>query len=135
MREVDEAIGVLSRWLEADGRRETTAVVLFGDHRSRARGPEPVGPERIPLLIVAPSLEPGSDLRVGSHLDLGPTVLDLIGLEAPKGWLGTSLLDGGPGVAVFNDLDEVRLEDGKVVTVKNEAWMPFLLYSAMVLGQ
>ncbi len=135
MNEVDASIGVLTDWLGRSGHKDDTAVVLFGDHLSRARGPEPPGPEIIPLMVMSPLLEPGLDSRVGTHLDLGPTVLDLLGLEAPDGWLGTSLLDGGPGVAVFNDLEEIRLEEGRLVTRKNETWMPFLLYSATVLGQ
>lgn len=135
MHEVDLSIGVLVDWLERSGHKHDTAVVVFGDHLSRARGPEPEGPEIIPLMVMAPSLEPGKDLRVGTHLDLGPTVLDLLGLAAPEGWLGTSLLDGGPGMAVFNDLEEVRLEDGHLIVRKNEARLPFLLYSATVLGQ
>jgi len=135
MHEVDASIGVLIDWLGRSGHDHDTAIVLFGDHLSRARGPEPVGPEIIPLMVMAPSFKPGIDLRVGSHLDLGPTVLDLLGLDAPEGWLGTSLLDDGPGIAVFNGLEEVRLEDGRLVVRKNEAWMPFLLYSATVLGQ
>ncbi len=135
MHEVDQSIGVLIDWLDRSGHQHDTAVVLFGDHLSRARGPVPPGPENIPLMVMAPSLEPGKDLRVGTHLDLGPTVLDLLGLAAPEGWLGTSMLDGGPGVAVFNNLEEVRWEDGHLVFRKNEARMPFLLYSATVLGQ
>ena len=135
MHEVDEAFGVLAAWLNTGDRRENTAVLVFGDHRSKSRGPEPSGPEAIPLMVFDLSVEPGSDNRVGTHLDVGPTVLDLVGLKAPDGWLGTTLLDDGPGAAVFNTLNEVKLNDGEATVVEAPERMPFLLYSASVLGQ
>lgn len=135
MHEVDEAFGVLAAWLNTGDRREDTAVLVFGDHRSKSRGPESAGPEAIPLMVIDSSVESGSDKRVGTHLDVGPTVLDLVGVKAPDGWLGTTLLDDGPGAAVFNTLNEVRLNNGEATVVDAQERMPFLLYSASVLGQ
>jgi arylsulfatase A-like enzyme len=102
----DTAVGQLVAGLRARGLERQTVVVLVGDHGQafgQHRGnfghtlriyEENV---RVPLLISAPGAVPGP-VRVpglASHLDVTPTVLDLLGLAPDEGHQGLSLLRGG----------------------------------------
>ncbi len=49
----------------------------------------------VPLLMRGPGIAPGSVEEPVQHLDLAPTLLDLVGLPAPAEMVGRSLLDGG----------------------------------------
>ncbi len=48
---------------------------------------------RVPLVIRAPLLEPGPDTSLARHIDLLPTALALLGIQAPEGLPGRSLLE------------------------------------------
>jgi len=47
---------------------------------------------KVPLLLWGPGIEPGVDDRLAGHVDVVPTVLEALGLEAPAGLPGRSLL-------------------------------------------
>jgi arylsulfatase A-like enzyme len=53
---------------------------------------------RTPLLIVSPRLfaEPMVSRRLGSHVDLAPTIFSLLGVPQPAGLQGRSLVDEAP---------------------------------------
>ena len=101
IRSTDALIGELARELEARGLAESTLIVVLGDHGDafgqhghRAHGQTLYEDEvRIPILLVNPGLFPRAERisRVGQQIDIGPTVLDLIGLPTPPEWQGTSL--------------------------------------------
>lgn len=53
---------------------------------------------KVPLVIWAPDpLRPGIDDRPARHIDLVPTLLELLGVEPPPGLPGRSLLSADPG--------------------------------------
>jgi arylsulfatase A-like enzyme len=92
--------------LRARGLERETVVVLVGDH-GQAFGQHQgnfghtlrIYEEnvRVPLVISAPGAVPGP-VRVpglASHLDVTPTVLDLLGVAPDAGHQGLSLLRGG----------------------------------------
>jgi arylsulfatase A-like enzyme len=106
IREVDSQIGKFLAWLRDRGLADDTIVVVTGDH-GEAFG-EPHGGSghgftvydeevRVPLILWNPTLfrHAGRTATVGSHIDLAPTILDLLGLPSPDGWDGTSLFDEG----------------------------------------
>lgn len=146
MAEVDAALAKLVEGLAQRGRWDTAVVAIFGDHPSGVEPPGTtarVGPsarDRIPLLLHAPGLSPGVSHKVGSPLDLGPTVLHLIGAPDVAYSLGSSLLDEGVGRVLL-------AADGKLVVLRNRdphspelevehdlgAYQPFLDYSEGVL--
>ena len=73
---------------------------------------------RIPYMIVAPGLTGAEErvARVASVIDTAPTVLDLLGIEAPHGYRGRSLLDAQTNVALFctdYSLGLLGLRDGR----------------------
>ena len=116
MREMDEAVAELFAELQELGLAEHTLVALYGDHDARLGTPPellklagvarwtPATPrllERVPLFIVAPGTSlVGTSPQVGSLVDLGPTLLHLLGLEGPSSFIGAPLLPAAdlPGV-------------------------------------
>ena len=108
----DQALGELIAGVEARGLMDRTVWLVMGDH-GEAFFEHPgnfahslyVYEENvhIPVIVAVPGALAGA-LRVpqvGGTIDLGPTLLDLLGLAAPNEWAGRSLLRGEPGVARF----------------------------------
>ena len=119
MHEVDLAIGRLMERLEQAGLLAHTVVMVFGDHASgldRAADfdlDDSGGiPEHTSLFVRLPSGESRMDPKIGSQIDLAPTVADLFGLRGPHEWLGTSLLAPGGGCVVLNYPTPVVLRNG-----------------------
>lgn len=108
----DEALGDLLAGLQERGLLENSLLVIVGDHgeafgqhsgnygHTLALYEENV---RVPLLIAAPGLIESQTrvTRVASMIDLGPTILALLGQSPPQGWEGTSLLEPGEQMALF----------------------------------
>lgn len=101
VRYVDRHLGRLFDGLRARGVLDDALVVItadhgdeFGEHGHRFHGStlyeEMV---RVPLVVRGPGVRPGAvDAPVG-HMDVAPTMLDLVGVAAPERWLGRSLGD------------------------------------------
>jgi hypothetical protein len=100
---LDQAFGRLNDGLAQRGLTDDTAVLYMADHgetvaeRPRAQAGRRLAYEpslHIPFVILAPKLFPSwqKNERVGSHVDLLPTVLDLLGLPADERNHGQSLV-------------------------------------------
>ncbi len=98
---VDEQLGRLLTALDAPGLRGRSLLILsadhgeaFGEHRSRTHGTTLYDETlRVPLLFRMPNrVERTVDSRVGL-IDLGPTILDLMGVETPGTYMGQSLVE------------------------------------------
>ncbi len=101
---IDDLLGQLFRQLEDTGKLKDTLVVIVGDHgeafgrhkrnwaHSRASYEENF---RVPLLMLHPSLAPGHVTLPTSHVDIAPTILDLVGVDAGP-MQGRSLLQPVP---------------------------------------
>lgn len=100
----DHHLGRLLKKLELLGLHEKTAIIVTADH-GEAFGENGVYAEhalahpatnRVPLVIFWPGmtdkLAPEARAHSGLfyHLDLGPTLCDLLGLKIPDGWHGKS---------------------------------------------
>jgi len=99
----DRQIGRLLEGLRQSGHEDDTVVVFcadhgeeFGEHGAHLHDnlDEPV--IRIPLVIRAPGLAPGTRSETAQQLDLLPTVLPLLGFEAPGDLPGRNLLSSDP---------------------------------------
>lgn len=128
-RYVDEAIAELFDHMEVEGLLESTTVVLYGDHDAKLKfgkktaaaaakklnldtdtlrriGRRDWAVDRVPLFVVPPV---GSRLlaaeidTVGGQIDIGPTLLHYLGVQAPLSFLGAPLLPGIPGWAARYD--------------------------------
>lgn len=98
---VDEGVGRIVAALEAKGLRDRT-VVLFTSDNGFMHGEKGVLDKRnfyepsarVPLLASWPGRFAGGRRidRFTLNVDLAPTLLDLVGLRAPDGWHGRSLV-------------------------------------------
>ena len=97
--QIDASIGRLLEALAAAGVKDTTAVVLAGDHGEefQEHGHLAHYPKlydeliRVPLVVDVPGAE---SRRIGRQVGLGaipPTVADLLGVESPPEWVGETL--------------------------------------------
>ncbi len=103
LAEVDRQLGRLFDGLRERGLDQDTVVIVTGDHGESFGDPHPTWGHgfrlwdtglRVPLMVWSPALFPEGHRAstVGGHVDLSPTVLDLVGAPAPAGWQGTSLV-------------------------------------------
>jgi len=108
VRQVDASVGRLLDTLSANDIADDTAVVVAGDHGEefQEHGHLAHYPKlydeliRVPLVVDVPGAEGRRiDGQVGLD-DVPPTVTDLLDVDAPGEWAGTSLapsvLDGRP---------------------------------------
>ncbi len=72
---------------------DDTVFLVVADHNSRVYGPELIPIERfhIPALILGGPIEPAVFTAVASQIDLGPTLLSLIGITAEHPMIGHDL--------------------------------------------
>jgi arylsulfatase A-like enzyme len=106
IRDDDAEIGRLLDVLRELGLANDTLVVITGDHGEAFADPHSGSGHgftvydeevRVPLILWNPRLfRSGRRLDViGSHTDLAPTILDLLGFPGQKHWEGRSLFDSG----------------------------------------
>jgi arylsulfatase A-like enzyme len=99
VHEVDKAVGGILRTLEDLGLAENTIVVytsdhgdMMGSHRLLTKGYSYEEAVRVPWLLRAPGLAPRSAEFPVSHIDLVPTLLELMNAKADPKLPGRSLL-------------------------------------------
>lgn len=75
---------------------DSTIFIITGDHTMYASRNSVYSAFHVPLLLYAPGIvAPGRDARAGSHCDVLPTVIDLLGLRTAHASMGASLLRSG----------------------------------------
>jgi hypothetical protein len=123
----DAALGEFLAALHDRGLTANTLFVIYGDH-GEAFGQHDGNYGhtlflyeeniRVPLLVTIPgaTVEPRRVKRMASLIDLAPTMLDLLGLEATPDYQGISLLTPGERAALFftdYSLPLAGVRDGK----------------------
>jgi arylsulfatase A-like enzyme len=91
IRAADDALKDFIRYLNRRSDFEKTIVVLLSDHGEEFKEHGQIGHERtlymeslrVPLLIVAPGLEPRVVEEIVGLADVLPTLLEMLGVEAP----------------------------------------------------
>lgn len=97
---VDSSLEALFTYLEGNGLGDDTLIVLTGDHGESLgdHGEETHGYYAynstiwVPLIISAPGLTGGRNSQVVCHIDIFPTVCDILQVEIPSFLQGVSLL-------------------------------------------
>ncbi len=110
MRFVDRALARFVDQLARAGLGENTVIAVYGDHdagfdpeerllalagwppRSESTWPRI---DRVPFFVLLPKAREecrGQQSREGGHLDIAPTLLDVLGVTPPPAFLGSSLL-------------------------------------------
>jgi arylsulfatase A-like enzyme len=110
--ELDRNIGRIIDSVERLGQMDNTLFILtsdhgdyLGDHNLNGKSAMPYdGSMRVPLIFRGPGIPSGvSSKELCEMVDIMPTALDILGIAAPKGNQGASLLPvmkGGPGKPV-----------------------------------
>jgi len=139
IRWVDVAVGRLLDHLEERGLADDTVVLLtadhgeeFMDHGTLKHGYQLYEESvHVPLIVRAPGVEPRRvDRMVAQHVDLAPTVLDLLGQPVPSAAQGRSLrpwLEGretaGPETALlgtsWREIDRFAVREGSWKLVRH----------------
>ena len=108
----DQSLGALMAGLRTRGLDRNTLWVIYGDHGEAFNQhtgnyghtfflyEENV---HVPFVIAGPGLIVGQHRmrKVVSLIDTAPTIVDLVGLAAPRGYEGRSMLDSEPRNALF----------------------------------
>jgi arylsulfatase A-like enzyme len=115
---VDACAGEVLQTLDACGLRDDTIVIytsdhgdMMGSHRLIAKCVMFEEAARVPMLIRLPGQRRGKRVRGPfSHIDLAPTLLDLMGVETPPGLPGVSRRAAVEGSADGVLSDDVVIE-------------------------
>jgi arylsulfatase A-like enzyme len=130
---VDELVGRILTALRALDLEETTLVVFTSDHgedlyehhRYFFHSPSMYGTSlRIPLILALPGVLPeGHETdRPASLVDLGPTILGLVGLPVPSSFQGRDLLPGGTVPAPGDPRPLFSETNGRIYGVRTNGW-------------
>ncbi|MBI3465263.1 MAG: sulfatase-like hydrolase/transferase [Planctomycetes bacterium] len=126
--EVDRQLGRLFDGLRERDLAEETLVVVTGDHGEAFGSPHRTYGHggkifqenvRVPFMLWNPPLFRGERRQtVGGHVDLNPTVLDVLGIPAADSWQGRSLFDPShPSRAYF-----YAANDDYLLGVREKNW-------------
>ncbi len=136
--ELDKAVGRVLEELEKTGKLEDTVIIISGDHYpygltldeinelSRYKRDNVFEKYHMPLLIWSGSMEkPIKVEKIGSSLDILPTVLNLFGVEFDSRLLiGRDILSDSESLVIFSDrsfiTDKGRYNASKGEFIKNE---------------
>jgi arylsulfatase A-like enzyme/Flp pilus assembly protein TadD len=132
----DSALGKLFSYLKDSGLEGRTAVVLTADHGESLgeHGESTHGyfaynaTLHIPLILAFPGVKPGRVEANVCHIDIFPTVCDLVGGKKPGGLQGRSLLPLGQGKS--RPPKPIYFE--ALTAYYNRSWAPLRGY---ILGQ
>lgn len=114
IRSNDRSFGQFLDFLKAKNNYERSVIILTSDHGEELFDHGSVGHGsslyeeqiRVPLMIKAPLINPGKREIIAQHIDLLPTILEIIGLEKPAYLPGESLLSlEGKSRLVFSELN------------------------------
>lgn len=103
---------------------DSTIFILTGDHCFHEES-EPNRPImenfHVPLFMMGPGIEPGLDDRLGNHVSVMPTLIELMQLGTSHSSIGQSLLDDRQGFAVNNLLELTTLAMDSIAFTTNFA--------------
>jgi phosphoglycerol transferase MdoB-like AlkP superfamily enzyme len=114
---MDGALGAFIDGLKKDGIYDNSLIAIYGDHGSStdigsqllATKDQPLsslGNSRVPLILLSQKLNStlkGAISTPGSHLDLYPTVANLLGIKSPQSVLGQDLLNTKTPIVTHRD--------------------------------
>ncbi len=96
---VDEKLSILLNYLEDSGLKDSTLIVISGDHGEELGEHGNIGHHflpyqhntRVPMVFYGPGVERSEVNHLTSLLDLCPTTAQLAGMDPAPGWQGRSV--------------------------------------------
>lgn len=137
IRYVDHALGDFLRVLKERGLYDNSIIILTSDHGEEFEEHGDIGHHslkmyeeliHVPLVIKFPNgLYKGTIANdLVSLLDLAPTIVERLGIDKPKKWLGSSLLPILAGKKGYNSegvISEGRIKKGhNIVSYRSKQW-------------
>ena len=118
----DYSIGHFFKLARNSNYWDNTVFVVVADHESRVYGADlvPVEKFHIPAVILGKTIQPRIDDRLASQIDLGPTLLSLLGISAYHPMIGRDLTrvdvaDNGPVIMQYGDYQAYMQNDQVVI--------------------
>ncbi|SHK85371.1 LTA synthase family protein [Fibrobacter sp. UWEL] len=117
---LDSALGIVLDEIRKGDRANNTLIVLTGDHafanKAQHGVPEFIGGAQdgytwVPLIVAGPGIEPQVVSAPVSHVNIGPTVLEYLGLELSNNFVGQSLIDNRVPVEHLSNVFSFRMDD------------------------
>ncbi len=123
----DHALGEFFAKAQASDYWDDTVFLVVADHNSRVYGSDlvPVDRFHVPALILGGSIAPAAFTPVASQIDLGPTLLSLVGVAAEHPMIGHDLTrpeaQQYPGRAImqFNGI-QAYMEGDRVAVLQKD---------------
>jgi len=123
----DKAIGEFIGQLKQNGMYNNSLIVIYGDHQSytdiakaldTATNTFPgIADDQIPLIILIPGANMKATINTpASHLDLYPTIANLLGLRPPQSILGQDMLNSQTPVFTHRNSDTGTINT--ILTIK-----------------
>jgi arylsulfatase A-like enzyme len=118
MHFTDKHVGALLAHVNLQPWSERTAIIISADH-GEAFGEHKMFKHafalwdvltHVPLLIKAPGAKPKRIKERRSHIDLAPTIMDLLGQPAHSGFVGKTMVPELYGSAAADDREPILLE-------------------------
>lgn len=127
LRYADEALFEMLEGLESFDWSNDTVVLITGDHTAHLKSSKynnEIGRYQVPLILYSPRKVArliGTDYRLGSHVDMAPTIFELVGKKEENLWnpAARSLLLGSKMEPV-NISGEVFVRSGKRFLLLNK---------------
>lgn len=123
MKYADFAIGKFFELAKKEPYYKNTIFLVVADHNTRTYGKNlvPIHKFKIPGLIIGPNVPKGEKYnKLASQIDLGPSLLNLVGIKNINPMPGRDLFRLGadvPGRSImqFNNINAFRIEDQVVI--------------------
>jgi len=117
----DWALGQFMAEAKKDKYFDNTIFIITGDHISGFELKSNHLPSRyhIPLLIVGPGIKPGIDDRIGSQLDITPTIIDMANWKTAHSSVGRSLFDDTD----IKQRAALGINGHIIDLIQNESWL------------
>lgn len=129
-RYTDYAVGEFIRKAQQSDYWQDTLFLIIADHNSRAYGSDlvPIEGFHIPALVVGGDITPRKVSRLASQIDMLPTMLSLMGIEASIPAVGIDLLrediEQIPGRAVMQFAENQAYMQGEQVVIMRPGAKP-----------
>ena len=112
----DAALGEFIDQLKADGLYDDSIIVLYGDHTAKYDkftsdegivDPNTIAGKNVPLIIKLPGQTTGKiSHKASSHLDIMPTILNLVGAKVTSPMFGRDLFGDSSPFIITNTYDD-----------------------------
>lgn len=137
MKYADFAIGEFFKLARKEEYFKNTVFVIIADHNTRTQGKAlvPIDKFHIPALIIAPNIEEATFDKLASQIDIPPTLVSLLGIDAKVPMVGHNLLAKdqesriGRSLMQFHDIYAFRVEDQVIILQPKQKPLQFIVKS------